>query len=81
MSQRLDKLPRMSTILFGGKFKKAIGDGVAENTSHVICISTGVGLGRLKPWVETGGKRKGESSFGREEESIMRALASCATLT
>ena len=48
MSQRLDKLARKSTILFGGKFKTAIGDAIAKDASHVICITTGVGLGRLK---------------------------------
>jgi len=45
MSQRLDKISRGGAVLFGGRFKDAIGDAVAEEASHVICISTGVGLG------------------------------------
>ncbi len=47
MSQRLDKISRGGAVLFGGRFKDAIGDAVAEEASHVICISTGVGLGEL----------------------------------
>ena len=52
MSQRLDKAARNSPILFGGKFKVPIGDGIAPGAEHVIGISTGVGLGPLVGFAE-----------------------------
>ena len=41
----LSKLKRKSSVLFGGKFKVPICEGIAPGATHVICISTGVGVG------------------------------------
>jgi len=33
--------------MFGGKFKRPIADAIAASAEHIVCVSTGVGLGPL----------------------------------
>ena len=41
------QLRRKGKVMFGGKFKRPIADAIAASAEHIVCVSTGVGLGPL----------------------------------
>jgi len=41
------QLRRKGKVMFGGKFKVPIAHAIAASAEHILCISTGVGLGPL----------------------------------
>jgi NAD(P)H-flavin reductase len=45
VTSHLNKLKRSSPILFGGKFKVPVAEGINPAAEHVLCLSTGVGIG------------------------------------
>lgn len=47
VTSHLNKLKRSSPILFGGKFKVPVAEGIAPAAEHVLCLSTGVGIGPI----------------------------------